>query len=66
MTYTRGQVSNAVNAGVDMVIDGDTANLVVNAVMTLLDAPGATIEEIINECYSEDPETVLSWVDHES
>ncbi len=66
MTYTKEQVSTAVNSGVDLVIDGDTANLVVNAIMTLLDSPQATIEEIIEECYQEDPETVLSWVDQES
>ena len=64
--YTRNQIAAAVNTGVDMVVDGDTANLVVNAIMTLLDKPEATIEEVIEECYQEDPEEVLSWVDGES
>ncbi|MEU2366190.1 hypothetical protein ABZ616_36520 [Streptomyces noursei] len=66
--WTREDISNAVNNGVDLVNDElgserdtDLMNIVVNAVMTLLENPHYTLDEVIQECYDEDPEEVRSW-----
>ncbi|MEV8022470.1 hypothetical protein AB0O76_40495 [Streptomyces sp. NPDC086554] len=67
--WTREDISNAVNNGADLVADEltgserdtDLMNMVVNAVMTLLDNPHYTLDEVITECYDEDPEEVRSW-----
>ncbi|MEH6373672.1 hypothetical protein V7793_04830 [Streptomyces sp. KLMMK] len=67
--WTREDISNAVNNGVDLVVDeltgserdSDLMNMVVNAVMTLLENPHYTLDEVITECYDEDPEEVRSW-----
>lgn len=67
--WTREDISNAVNNGVDLVADElaggerdmDLMNMVVNAVMTLLENPNYTLDEVIEECYGEDPEEVRSW-----
>ncbi|WP_327377648.1 hypothetical protein OG393_29090 [Streptomyces sp. NBC_01216] len=67
--WTREDISNAVNNGVDLVADelagserdADLMNMVVNAAMTLLENPHYTLDEVIQECYDEDPEEVRSW-----
>ncbi|MGK5627023.1 hypothetical protein [Streptomyces sp. URMC 123] len=67
--WTREDISKAVNSGVDLVADElakserdtDLMNMVVNAVMTLLDNPHYTLDEVIQECYDEDPEEVRAW-----
>jgi hypothetical protein len=63
-TYTREEILRAVNAGAEMAIEGqdDLLNLAVNAIMTLLDKPDASIQDVITECYGEDADEVLSWV----
>lgn len=69
-TYTRADVSRAVNAGADLVLedfdaseqDRDLVNIIVNAALTLLDKPDATLAEVIEENYGdEDPDEVRSW-----
>ncbi|MFJ7901870.1 hypothetical protein ACIQ6V_15500 [Streptomyces sp. NPDC096198] len=66
--WTREDIANAVNNGADLVgdelgseRDTDLLNMVVNAVLTLLDNPHYTLDEVITECYDEDPEEVRSW-----
>ncbi|MEU1071580.1 MULTISPECIES: hypothetical protein [unclassified Streptomyces] len=66
--WTREDISNAVNNGVDLVLDElgserdtDLMNMVVNSVMTLLENPHYTLDEVITECYDEEPEEVRSW-----
>ena len=67
--YTRDEVSEAVNNAVNLVAgnievsdsDQDMLNLIVNAAMTLLDFPGASMHEVITANYAEDPENVLGW-----
>jgi hypothetical protein len=54
---TREQVEKAVNAGADLVLDDDQiggsdrdrdlVNLVCNAILSLLDEPGLTLDEVI-------------------
>lgn len=69
MTYTRNQVSEAVNAGADLVTsdigdgerDTDLVNLVVNAIMTVLDSPDVSLDDVIESNYSVSPEEVRSW-----
>lgn len=68
-TYTREDVMAAVNAGVDLVLDelalgecqADLVNLVVNAIGTVLDNPGASLDQVIEENYDEDPAEVRAW-----
>lgn len=68
-TYTREQVSQAMNAGADMVLgdldldgpEADAVNLAVNAAMTLLDSPGATFARVVKENYDESPKVVRGW-----
>lgn len=67
--YIRDQVSQAVNNGVDKAAEhngrtypDDLDNLVVNAVLTLLDAPDADFYQVATECYSESPRVVRSWL----
>ncbi|MGW2864316.1 hypothetical protein [Streptomyces sp. NPDC001205] len=66
--WTREDISKAVNNGADLVgdelgseRDTDLLNMVVNAVLTLLENPHYTLDEVITECYDEDPEEVRSW-----
>lgn len=77
-TYTREDVSAAVNAAADemspdmddpdtyetsdTIRQQDIANLFVNLAMGFLDQPGATANEIIEASYGEDPATVWGWV----
>jgi len=59
----------AVNAAADLVHDGlglgdrdmDVLNLVVNATATLIDNPDATLDDVITEQYSTDPEELRGW-----
>ncbi|AKN68708.1 hypothetical protein QR97_01810 [Streptomyces sp. PBH53] len=67
--YTRDQVSQAVNNGVDLAAEherrtypDDVDNLVVNAALTLLDDPEADFDQVAVECYSESPRVVRSWL----
>ncbi|MFJ8752059.1 hypothetical protein ACIREO_22420 [Streptomyces sp. NPDC102441] len=70
MRYSRMQVSAAVNAGVDTAAQtireqqaDDIDNLVVNAVLTLLDAPDASFDAVVDECYGGvTPEDVSGWL----
>ncbi len=39
----------------------DIVNLVVNALGTLLKEPTASLDDVIWDNYSEDPQVVLSW-----
>lgn len=67
--YTREQVSEAVNAGADLVRDGldagdrdiDLINLIVNAALTLLGEPGLSLDDVIRRCYDTDPAEVRGW-----
>ena len=69
MTYTREQVLDAVNGGSDLVRtaldlgdrDDDLLNLVVNAVMSVLDNPETDLDSAIRENYQTEPSAVLSW-----
>ncbi|MFD0440606.1 hypothetical protein [Streptomyces chartreusis] len=67
--FTRDQVSQAVSNGVDLAanhngraIPDDLDNLVVNAALTLLDAPEADFRQVVAECYGERPSVVRSWL----
>jgi len=69
-TYTYRQVLSAANQAADMVIDElhlpdcgarDIVNLVVNALGTLLKEPAASLDDVIWDSYSEDPQVVRSW-----
>ncbi|WP_329155803.1 hypothetical protein OIU91_41240 (plasmid) [Streptomyces sp. NBC_01456] len=69
MRYSREQVSAAVNAGVDaaarMIRErqaDDIDNLAVNAVLTLLDAPDASFDAVVEECYGVDADAVSGWL----
>jgi hypothetical protein len=66
--HARAEVAIAVNAGVDLILDGfdcgerdsDLIGLVVNAAMTLLDNPSATLGDVLAGSY-DSPEEVRSW-----
>ncbi|MFE3139690.1 hypothetical protein [Streptomyces scopuliridis] len=67
--YTRDQVSQAVNNGIDLAaqherrtVADDLDNLIVNAALTLLDDPEADFYKVVTECYSESPRIVRSWL----
>jgi len=69
-TYTYRQVLSAANQAAEMVIGElelpdcgarDIVNLVVNALGTLLEEPTASLDKVIWDNYSEDPQVVLSW-----
>ncbi|WP_031102399.1 hypothetical protein [Streptomyces sp. NRRL S-146] len=68
--YTRDQVSQAVNNGVDKAAErtgrrrfpDDLDNFVVNAALTLLDTPDADFYTVVAECYSDSPRVVRSWL----
>jgi hypothetical protein len=40
----------------------DIDNFIANAVLTLLDTPDSTFEDIVTECYGEDPDEVSHWL----
>jgi hypothetical protein len=71
-TWTRGEVSDALNGAAEMVIQTvrnysgergiDLINLVINAAGHLLDNPGAGLDDVIEEEYGEEPATVKGWV----
>lgn len=67
--YTRDQVSQAVNNGVDLAATrmrrtyaDDLDNFIVNATMTLLDDPEADFYKVVAECYSDSARVVRSWL----
>ncbi|MFF3249710.1 hypothetical protein ACFYWP_01560 [Actinacidiphila glaucinigra] len=71
-TYTREQISTALNAGADLAIDGlglgepyrDAINLAVNSQGHVLDNPDTDdIDEVISENYDASPEEVRGWWD---
>jgi hypothetical protein len=51
--YTRDQVSEAVNDGINMVDSamGDVYNLMVNTIMTVLDDPEADLRAVVEKNY---------------
>ncbi len=66
--FTRDQVSQAVNNGVDLAAEhngrsypDDLDNFMVNAALTLLDDPDADFCQVVAECYGERPSVVRSW-----
>ncbi|MFJ7205594.1 hypothetical protein ACIQWR_18905 [Streptomyces sp. NPDC098789] len=66
--WTREDIATAVNAGADLVTaelgserDQDLMNMVVNAVLHILENPNASLDEVIRENYEEEPEEVRSW-----
>lgn len=72
MSYSREQVSVAMNRAADDVLEAidapdegtrDAVNLVVNAAMTYLEKPGATLTDAITENYSIEPgeEGPIEW-----
>jgi hypothetical protein len=69
VTFTREQVSDAVNAGADLVVDGlgvgeaesDLVNLVVNAIVAVLESPGISLDDVIRQNYETDPAEVRGW-----
>ncbi|MGW3932970.1 hypothetical protein ACWECC_33485 [Streptomyces microflavus] len=65
-TYTRNQVSTALNRATDDAAApqcaDDVDNFAVNAAMTLLDNPDADFETITTECYGEDADVVADWL----
>ncbi|MFD3514846.1 hypothetical protein [Streptomyces sp. NPDC058657] len=68
-TFTRDEVSAAVNRAVDDAAEhtrgrmaDDIDCLAVNAVLTLLDTPEASFDDVASECYGEDPEEIRKWL----
>ena len=62
-TYTHDDVSTAANNAANMLdgLDPDTTSLidfVVNATLTLLDDKDATVEDVLQENWGDDPESV--------
>ncbi|OKH95406.1 hypothetical protein [Streptomyces uncialis] len=70
-TYTRADISKAVNGGADLVHDElglgerdyDLLGLIVNAAMAVLDQPGTSLDDVIRDSYKEEPEEVRGWWD---
>lgn len=76
--YTRDEIAAAVNAAADAIAPNmddpeayetsDTialqsrSDLFVNLAMGWLEQPGASEDEIIEDCYSEDADTVRGWL----
>ncbi|WP_424214759.1 hypothetical protein ACN20G_23325 [Streptomyces sp. BI20] len=68
-SYDYADVSKAVNAGADLVLDeldgsehnDDLVSLVVNAIMARLDNPEISFDEMIRQNYGEEPEEVRGW-----
>ncbi|WP_405542729.1 hypothetical protein OG478_13630 [Streptomyces phaeochromogenes] len=67
--FTRDQVSQAVNNGVDLAAEhngranpDDLDNFVINAALSLLDDPDADFDQVVAECYGERPSVVRSWL----
>lgn len=68
-TYTQQDVSRAVNAGADTVMDAldlgerdrDVVNLVVNAALAELERPGVTFDAVIGANFAETPQQVREW-----
>jgi hypothetical protein len=69
-TYSRDQVSRAINAAADMATqwvgredDGSRVlvNLVVNVTLERLEGRGRSVPAVIRRNYSEGPEQVRSW-----
>ncbi|MEV0449750.1 hypothetical protein [Streptomyces sp. NPDC050600] len=68
-TYTRAEAARAVNAGIDLAAEhsgrnqpDDLDNFLGNAVITLLDEPNATFDDIVFACYDDEPDEVRSWL----
>ncbi|MCF3100993.1 hypothetical protein IPZ58_05310 [Streptomyces roseoverticillatus] len=68
-TYTRDQVSAAINGGADLVTDElvdaerdvDLINLVVNAALSILDTPEISLNDVMERNYEGGAEEVRSW-----
>ncbi|MCX5216216.1 hypothetical protein OG689_44580 [Kitasatospora sp. NBC_00240] len=66
--FTPEQVNQAVNRAVDDTAErvgrgcaNDRDNLLVNAVLTLLEDPEAEFSDVADTCYGEDPDTIAGW-----
>lgn len=65
--YTRDQIEAAVNGGADMIGMSDRINLIVNAQLTLLTKPDATLEDVILANWQADEEDyAAAGIDTES
>jgi hypothetical protein len=70
--FTGSQVAKAASDAVELLFDApgisladrdrDLLNLAANVTLTLLAAPGATLDQVITACYDRGPEEVLSWL----
>jgi hypothetical protein len=54
--YTRDEISDAVNGGADLIDYSDEINLIVNAQLTRLDNPDATMDDVILANWQADEE----------
>jgi hypothetical protein len=73
VTYTYGEVLDIANKAADLVIKElglpdcgrrDVVNLVVNAIGSLMENPEtASLDEVIRDNYSAEPEEVRSWAE---
>ncbi|MFG2986177.1 hypothetical protein ACGFYQ_33835 [Streptomyces sp. NPDC048258] len=68
-TFTRDEVNTRVWDGIELAADNfgqhgtdDIDNLALNAVMTLLDDPAASFDDIAEDCYAEDPDAIVGWL----
>lgn len=69
--YTKEQVTEAVNNGVNVIRDAldlsepfeDLLNLAVNAIVTVLETPEAALDQVIEANYAESPDEVRGWWD---
>ncbi|MGP4112949.1 hypothetical protein ACTWP5_18815 [Streptomyces sp. 4N509B] len=70
-TYSREEISQAVNTGADLVLmefdlgdrDTDLLALVINAALTVLDVPEATMNDVVESCYGESLDDIRGWWD---
>lgn len=71
-TYTVDQVNEAVTAGIQMIMndeelvlsdsDHDLMNLVGNTILSVLNDPSLTLDQVIEGNYQASPETVKGWI----
>ncbi|MFD3820231.1 hypothetical protein ACFWRZ_34660 [Streptomyces rubiginosohelvolus] len=65
-THAREHVTQLLNRATDDAAHpgcaDDIDNFAVNATLTLLDDPDATITDVATECYGEDAATVTGWL----
>ncbi|MFJ5068403.1 hypothetical protein ACIQC7_18610 [Kitasatospora sp. NPDC088556] len=65
--FTAEQISQAINGAVDEAAEreggcaNDRDNLLVNAVLALLEDPDADLGDVAESCYGEDADTIAAW-----